>query len=251
MPPAAMSPAIMWFACCAEPHWESTVVQAAVYGSTPLPAESHALRVTLLPCSPACVTHPPTTSSTVPASTPARLMTSTSACRSTSVALSSDSQPLRLPIGVRTASTMTGVPMGSSRGACGLPIIESVLMPGPLEGLRAVEMVGLGPGPFCGMLLADMGAEVLRVDRVDAAAVDRSKPATSAMDRGKQAVAVDLKQAEGVETLLRILEQADLFFEVFRPGVGPDAQPQPAPRLRAADGLGPGRSVRADGGSRH
>ena len=70
-------------------------------------------------------------------------------------------------------------------------------MPGPLEGLRAVEMVGLGPGPFCGMLLADMGAEVLRVDRVDAArAVDHSKPATSAMDRGKQAVAVDLKQGQ-------------------------------------------------------
>src|SRR6266545_4473443 len=111
-------------------------------------------------------------------------------------------------------------------------------MPGPLEGLRAVEMVGLGPGPFCGMLLADMGAEVLRVDRVDAArAVDRSKPASSAMDRGKQAVAVDLKQAEGVETLLRILEQADLFFEVFRPGVaerlgiGPDAALARNPRL--------------------
>src|SRR5256714_10615841 len=102
-------------------------------------------------------------------------------------------------------------------------------MPGPLEGLRAVEMVGLGPGPFCGMLLADMGAEVLRVDRVDAArAVDHSKPATSAMDRGKQAVAVDLKQPDGVEALLRLMEQADAFFEVFRPGVaerlgiGPD-----------------------------
>ena len=93
-------------------------------------------------------------------------------------------------------------------------------MPGPLEGLRAVEMVGLGPGPFCGMLLADMGAEVLRVDRVDAArAVDHSKPATSA---------IDLKQPDGVEALLRLLEQADAFFEVFRPGVaerlgiGPD-----------------------------
>ena len=92
-------------------------------------------------------------------------------------------------------------------------------MPGPLEGLRAVEMVGLGPGPFCGMLLADMGAELLRVDRVDAArAVDHSKPATSAMDRGKQAVAIDLKQPDGVEALLRLMEQADAFFEVFRPG---------------------------------
>lgn len=90
-------------------------------------------------------------------------------------------------------------------------------------------MVGLGPGPFCGMLLADMGAEVLRVDRVAAArAIDRSRPATSAMDRGKQAVAIDLKAAEGVETLLRLVEGTNAFFEVFRPGVaerlgiGPD-----------------------------
>ena len=117
-------------------------------------------------------------------------------------------------------------------------ILECVLMPGPLEGLRAVEIVGLGPGPFCGMLLADMGAEVLRVDRVDAArAVDRSKPATSAMDRGKQAIAVDLKQPDGVETLLRLMEAADVFFEVFRPGVaerlgiGPDVALARNPRL--------------------
>src|SRR5436305_13378536 len=111
-------------------------------------------------------------------------------------------------------------------------------MAGPLEGLRAVEMVGLGPGPFCGMLLADMGAEVLRVDRVDAArAVDHSKPATSAIDRGKQAVAVDLKQPDGVEALLRLMEQADAFFEVFRPGVaerlgiGPDVALTHNPKL--------------------
>ncbi len=111
MPPAAIRPATRWFACCAEPHCESTVVHAVVYGSTSLPADSQALRVTLLPCSPAWVTQPPTTSSTVPASIPARSMTDTRAWRSTSVALSSESQPLRLPIGVRTASTMTGVPM--------------------------------------------------------------------------------------------------------------------------------------------
>jgi alpha-methylacyl-CoA racemase len=81
-------------------------------------------------------------------------------------------------------------------------------------------MVGLGPGPFCGMVLADMGAEVLRVDRVEAArAIDRSRPATSAMDRGKQAVAIDLKHADGVEALLRLTDRADAFFEVFRPGV--------------------------------
>jgi alpha-methylacyl-CoA racemase len=111
-------------------------------------------------------------------------------------------------------------------------------MPGPLEGLRAVEIVGLGPGPFCGMLLADMGAEVLRVDRVDAArAVDRSKPATSAMDRGKRAIGLDLKHPDGVETLLRLMESADVFFEVFRPGVaerlgiGPEVALDRNPRL--------------------
>jgi alpha-methylacyl-CoA racemase len=109
---------------------------------------------------------------------------------------------------------------------------------GPLTGLRVAEMVGLGPGPFCGMLLADMGAEVLRVDRVDAAdAVDRSRPATSAMDRGKQAVAIDLKHPDGVEALLRIVEQADAFVDVWRPGVaerlglGPDACLARNPRL--------------------
>jgi alpha-methylacyl-CoA racemase len=109
---------------------------------------------------------------------------------------------------------------------------------GPLTGLRVVEMVGLGPGPFCGMLLADMGAEVLRVDRVDTArGIDRSRPATSAMDRGKQAVAIDLKHDDGPETLLRLIEQADVFFEVFRPGVaerlgiGPDPCLARNPRL--------------------
>jgi alpha-methylacyl-CoA racemase len=99
-------------------------------------------------------------------------------------------------------------------------------------------MVGLGPGPFCGMVLADMGAEVLRVDRVETArAIDRSKPATSAMDRGKHAIAVDLKHDDGVETLLRLMERADAFFEVFRPGVaerlgvGPDVAMARNPRL--------------------
>jgi alpha-methylacyl-CoA racemase len=83
-----------------------------------------------------------------------------------------------------------------------------------------------------------MGAEVLRVDRVDTArTIDRSKPATFAMDRGKQAIAVDLKHDDGVETLLRLMEQADAFFEVFRPGVaerlgiGPDVAMARNPRL--------------------
>ena len=99
----------------------------------------------------------------------------------------------------------------------------------PLAGARVIELVGLGPGPFCGMLLADLGAEVLRVDRVEAArALDRSRPATNPMHRSKRAIGLDLRAAEGVETFLRLVEGADVVFEVFRPGVaerlgiGPD-----------------------------
>jgi alpha-methylacyl-CoA racemase len=109
---------------------------------------------------------------------------------------------------------------------------------GPLAGLKVIELVGLGPGPFAGMLLADMGAEVLRIDRLDEArAADRAQPATSAMNRGKWSLAIDLKHPEGVATLLRLADRADAFFEVFRPGVaerlgfGPDVCLARNPRL--------------------
>lgn len=102
-------------------------------------------------------------------------------------------------------------------------------MSGPLDGLRVVEIVGLGPGPFCGMLLADLGAEVLRVDRTEAArALDPAKPASNPMHRGKRAIALDLKHPDGVAAFLRLTDAADAVFEVFRPGVaerlgiGPD-----------------------------
>ncbi|MCB1003191.1 MAG: CoA transferase [Acidimicrobiales bacterium] len=109
---------------------------------------------------------------------------------------------------------------------------------GPLDGVRVVELVGLGPGWFTGMMLADLGAEVVRVDRVaEARAVDRSRPATNAMHRGKRSVALDLKQPAGVEAFLRLGEGADAVIEVFRPGVaerlgiGPDACLARNPRL--------------------
>ena len=109
---------------------------------------------------------------------------------------------------------------------------------GPLAGVRVVELVGLGPGPFCGMLLADLGAEVLTVDRADAArAVDRSRPATSAMNRSKRAIGLDLKHPDGVETFLHLCDRADVAFEVFRPGVverlgiGPETARARNPRL--------------------
>jgi alpha-methylacyl-CoA racemase len=111
-------------------------------------------------------------------------------------------------------------------------------MGGPLSGLKVVELVGLGPGPFCGMLLADLGAEVLCVDRIEVArAVDPDRPATNAMHRGKRVVGLDLKHSDGPETFLRIVERADAMFEVFRPGVaerlgiGPDVCLERNPRL--------------------
>src|SRR5438309_6634387 len=109
---------------------------------------------------------------------------------------------------------------------------------GPLAGVKVVELVGLGPGPFAGMLLADMGADVLRIDRVEEAmGVDLTKPATSAMNRGKRSMAINLKKPEGVKALLRLIEGTDAFFEVLRPGVaerlgfGPDICLARNPRL--------------------
>ena len=97
---------------------------------------------------------------------------------------------------------------------------------GPLAGLRVVELQGIGPGPFCGMMLADMGAEIIRVDR--SAAVGSGARSSDVLARGRKSVAVDLKNPEGVETVLKLVESADVLLEGFRPGVterlglGPD-----------------------------
>jgi len=81
-----------------------------------------------------------------------------------------------------------------------------------LEGIRVVEMAGLAPVPYCGMILADFGADVVRVDRVGSRSADF-------LARGKRSVAVDLKKPEGVETVLRLADKADVLIEPFRPGV--------------------------------
>ena len=74
---------------------------------------------------------------------------------------------------------------------------------GPLSGLKVVELQGIGPGPFCGMMLADMGADVVRIDR----AASVGQPArVDILARGRRSVAVDLKNADGVETVLKLLE---------------------------------------------
>ncbi|TKK88057.1 CoA transferase [Herbidospora galbida] len=87
---------------------------------------------------------------------------------------------------------------------------------GPLAGFRVLELAGLAPGPFAGMMLADHGAEVLRVDRV-AAVTD--KPRREVMDRGKRSIGLDLKSPEGVAAFLELARHADAVIEVFRPGV--------------------------------
>ena len=98
---------------------------------------------------------------------------------------------------------------------------------GPLAGLRVVELQGIGPGPFCGMMLADMGAEIIRVDR--SAAVGSGARGADVLARGRKSIAVDLKNPQGVETVLKLVETADVLLEGFRPGVterlglGPDA----------------------------
>lgn len=100
---------------------------------------------------------------------------------------------------------------------------------GPLAGIKIIEMKGIGPGPYAGQLLADLGAEVIVVER---ASKPNSIAPPSAMDvnsRGKKSIALDLRKAEGLDTLMKLVEQADVIFEGNRPGVaeklgfGPDA----------------------------
>src|ERR1700744_3089796 len=95
---------------------------------------------------------------------------------------------------------------------------------GPLTGLKVVEFAGIGPGPFCGMLLSDLGADVVRIDRKGG----RGGAKSDITSRGRRSVALDLKNPEAVETCLKLVESADILFEGFRPGVmerlglGPD-----------------------------
>jgi len=109
---------------------------------------------------------------------------------------------------------------------------------GPLSGIRIIELAGIGPGPFACMLLADMGADIIRVDRADkvnAGVFDR--PNLELMNRGRRSIGVDLKNPEGVELVLQLVEQADALIEGFRPGVtermgvGPDVCLARNPRL--------------------
>jgi alpha-methylacyl-CoA racemase len=106
---------------------------------------------------------------------------------------------------------------------------------GPLHGVRVLELAGIGPGPFCGMMLADMGAEVIRIDRPGGGALAAGMH--QVLFRSRRTLAVDLKHPDGVATILRMCRRADALFEGFRPGVverlgiGPDACARVNPRL--------------------
>lgn len=91
---------------------------------------------------------------------------------------------------------------------------------GPLAGFKVVEFASIGPIPMCGMLLADMGAEVIRIDRIgDSDLGIKRDPAYEYTGRGKRSIALDLKKPEGVAAALRLLSAADVLIEGFRPGV--------------------------------
>ncbi len=97
-------------------------------------------------------------------------------------------------------------------------------MAGPLSGVKILEFAGIGPGPFCAMLLSDLGAEIVRIDRKGA----KGGSKYDVTSRGRRSVAIDLKNPKGVETVLQLIDQADALLEGFRPGVmerlglGPD-----------------------------
>jgi alpha-methylacyl-CoA racemase len=99
---------------------------------------------------------------------------------------------------------------------------------GALSGVKVVEFAGIGPGPFCCMLLADMGAEVIRIDLAVNVGADMYEPKYNNLLRGRKNVALDLKHPDGVEAALKLCDQADILIEGFRPGVmerlglGPD-----------------------------
>jgi alpha-methylacyl-CoA racemase len=109
---------------------------------------------------------------------------------------------------------------------------------GPLEGVKILEIAGIGPGPFAAMMLSDMGADIIRVDRAQSVmGGDPAAPPADVLNRGRRSVGIDLKNPDGVEALLALVESADALIEGFRPGVaerlgfGPDVCLARNPRL--------------------
>ena len=93
-------------------------------------------------------------------------------------------------------------------------------MSGPLAGMRVVEIGSIGPGPFCAMVLSDLGAEVIRVERLEAnAGAFVASPRYQPMLRGRRSIRIDLKHPDGPSVVLGLVEKADVLIEGFRPGV--------------------------------
>jgi alpha-methylacyl-CoA racemase len=116
--------------------------------------------------------------------------------------------------------------------------VAQAVRPGPLAGVRVVELAGIGPGPMCAMLLADLGATVIRIDRKQPPELGIPRPLRyNLLLRNRYAIALDLKDAHGVEAALGLIERADALIEGFRPGVterlglGPDVCLARNPRL--------------------
>ncbi len=128
------------------------------------------------------------------------------------------------PLAADAVATSAQRPEGQPRSAA---------MKGPLAGLKVVEVAGIGPGPYAGMLLADLGAEVTRVGR---AGMD-DNGSTDPTLRNRRSITLDLKKPEAIEVLLRLVERSDVLLEGFRPGVaerlgiGPEVCAQRNPRL--------------------
>src|SRR5579863_1418687 len=90
---------------------------------------------------------------------------------------------------------------------------------GPLKGVKVVELAGIGPGPYCCMLLADAGAEVIRLERTYPGASEGEGPYWDLLTRSRKSVAVDLKNPDAVAMVLDLVAEADVLVEGFRPGV--------------------------------
>jgi alpha-methylacyl-CoA racemase len=109
---------------------------------------------------------------------------------------------------------------------------------GPLTGYKVIELAGIGPAPMCAMMLSDMGAEVVRVDRLADAGLGIAMPKKyNFLGRGRKSIAIDLKNPAGIEALLKLIDGADCLLEGFRPGVmerlgmGPDVCMARNPKL--------------------
>ncbi len=129
---------------------------------------------------------------------------------------------------------------------------------GPLAGYRIVEIAGIGPGPFAAMMLADMGAEVIRVERTQAVRGPAPvEPHFDVLLRGRRNIAIDLKSPDGLETLMSLIQQADALIEGFRPGVmerlgvGPEICLQQNPKLVFGRMTGWGQHGPLSGASGH